>query len=88
MEGYVMPKHKPLLLDTDKYKKLAVLLGGCYRADGRGVEELSRIMGKMCGRTLQRHLNNPENMRLKDLNKLGRILGTEIEELRNAAIRY
>jgi len=76
-----------LILDEKRYRDLVVLLNGNLKAERKTPEEVGRVVG-VSESTMYRHLKNPEEMRLKDLNRLGRLLGADIEQLRKAAIRY
>ena len=76
-----------LLIDRKRYRDLVVVLNGSMDAEGKRKEEAARIID-VGTTTLYRYLKEPENMRLGDLNRLGRLLGIDIEELRKAAIRY
>ena len=76
-----------LLIDTKRYRDLVVLLNGNLKAERKTPEEVGRVVG-ISESTMYRHLKNPEEMRLKDLNRLGRLLGVDIEQLRKAAIKY
>jgi len=76
-----------ILIDVKRYRDLVVLLNGNMKAENKSPEEAGRAVG-VSERTMYRHLKNPEEMRLKDLNRLGRLLGADIEQLRKAAIRY
>ena len=83
-----MPKTRPLIQDTSKYRDLSVLLNGNMVAENKSPEEIGRVLDDISGRTIRRYMKNPENMRIKDLNRLGRMLGADIEQLRKTAIRY
>jgi len=83
-----MPKTKPLDLEKSKYRDLVVQLSGCLFAEEKSPEELGCKLGDISSSSIRRYLRNPENMRVKDLNRLGRILGADIEALRKNAIRY
>jgi len=79
---------RTLLADEKRYRALAVLFNGCVIVEKKSPEEIGRVLGDVSGSSIRRYLKNPENMRLKDLNRMGRLLGADIEQLRNAAIRY
>jgi len=82
-----MPKPS-IFLDEKKYRDLAVLLNGCADVEEKTPEEIGRVLNDISGSSVRRYLKSPENMRIKDLNRLGRLLGADIEQLRKAAIKY
>jgi len=87
-----MPKTS-LFLDDKKYRDLGILLSGCMKIENKNYDELARSIldnkGKpISGSTLRRRFDNLEDMSLREINRLGRLLGADIEQLRKAAIRY
>ena len=81
----VMPKVS-LLLDSNKYRRLGVLVNGAAAIDGKSAEDIS-VMLKMSEPTARKYMRNPEKLPWETLCLLCRKLGIPIEELREC-VKY
>jgi hypothetical protein len=77
-----------LLINDKKFQALRTLLRGYADDNEKCMSDVAVMLGYKDYRSAMKLFKNPENMKLRDLMKLGRTFGIPIEQLRDAAIKY